>query len=1363
MITADPTRREQRLREVVAALEKDAAPDDRELLLAFAEVVLAETPDRVVFGREASVLAARTSEQFRFFAREIPPPLQLYKGLPGIHVSVRNTEEPREKHNEGGRQLHREMTAVQTHTLDAPFIFESLKNYFRKSGLRVYSAIHPIMGVRRQWERIVGIGSALGEGKGTPELLCDFRIERAESREVLRHLEHEIYSVLKSLFTAVEDFPRMQRSVQELAGRLRSRDGRGTDVDSARDFLEWLNDGNYIFMGSARYRFGPDGVPHREHDSAAGVLTDAAVTSVVFPGVLEEVEGHLSPSADDRRIVDIDFCNNAEAIYHLEPIDDIVVREWGPDGRPEVATLLLGRFAKGAFTQKAGEIPLLREKQRWLEAHCGARPNSFFHRETRAIFNRFPTRELFYAAAPALKQIVDRIVYLSGDEDVAVSVRSGAGYSALYVAFSRLRYSYKTEELLKEALESAFGEISFSTSEDLGSWTLLLFYFNRATLEHPVEEAPVRKLVEPLLKTWEDRVAEALEDALGEREGRKLYRRYVTSDTRSGLYRESTSPEEVASDVQCFERLEGRLEIEIQPRTAESALLKVFSPRALVLTDSLRLLQHLGLSVTDDLRIPISLPDGRRCMLNRFEVEAPPDRIARLVEAPDRFLDTMRALDEGRASDGSLNRFVLISELSWRDIEALRTLRNHLLQIRAHYTTETLNGVLLRNTSATVALFRYFAARFDPSLEGRRETAVEEAEAAFHEALDQVTGLVDDEVLRAFHNLVHATVRTSFYQRPERPTIALKVASREVEAMPSPRPLYEIYVHSRLLEGIHLRGGKVARGGLRWSDRHDDFRTEILGLMKTQMVKNSIIVPVGSKGGFVLKGELPPRPALDAYLVDRYREFVSALLDVTDNRVEGRVLHPPEVVRHDEDDPYLVVAADKGTAHLSDVANSVSNQYGLWLRDAFASGGSAGYDHKKVGITARGAWECVRHSFRILGLDVQSEPFTMVGIGDMSGDVFGNGVLRSRTTRLVAAFNHVHVFLDPDPDPEASFQERERLFRLPRSTWRDYDPKRISQGGGIFDRSAKSIPLSPEVRRLLGVELTSASGEEVIRRILTAPVDLLYNGGIGTYVKASGETHADVGDRTNDRVRVDARLVRARVVGEGGNLGFTQKARLEYWAGGGLVNTDAIDNSGGVDISDHEVNLKILMADLIEKGEIGSIEERNRILAEMTEEVAELVLQDNREQARALTLDGMRSAQRYEEFVALIDDMEGAGILNRADDAIPSRDELLGAPTRERGVPRPLLALLLGQTKIWAYDLALQTDVLDGELGRPFLDGYFPARIREQWASHFPSHPLRREIATTAAINHVVNNAGSCFLARVTNASGKGLGEVVAA
>jgi glutamate dehydrogenase len=508
---------------------------------------------------------------------------------------------------------------------------------------------------------------------------------------------------------------------------------------------------------------------------------------------------------------------------------------------------------------------------------------------------------------------------------------------------------------------------------------------------------------------------------------------------------------------------------------------------------------------------------------------------------------------------------------------------------------------------------------------------------------------------------------------------------------------------------------------------------------------------------------VPSRPALDGYLIDRYREYVSGLLDVTDNIVDGTVLHPPEVVRHDGDDPYLVVAADKGTAHLSDTANGVSAQYGFWLGDAFASGGSVGYDHKKVGITARGAWECVKHHFKNLGHDVQTQPFTVVGVGDLSGDVFGNGLLMSRATRLLAAFNHMHIFVDPDPDAERSYQERERMFRLPRSTWRDYDASLISAGGGIFDRHAKSIPVSPRMKALFDIDSDEVSGDELVRRILTARVDLLYNGGIGTYVKSSAEEDADVGDRANDRIRIDGSELRARVVSEGGNLGFTQRGRLEYWAQGGLVNTDAVDNSAGVDMSDHEVNIKILMDLLVKRKVVGSREERNRILAEMTDAVADLVLADNANQAWALTLDGLRSAARYEDFVAYLEDMVGAGQMNRQDDAVPTPAELLGSPQRQRGLPRPLLAVALGHTKMWAFEMVLETAFPDGPGAAPLLSGYFPARLRESFGSHFGDHALRREIVATVAVNHIVNNAGVTFLSATLKATGQGIGEVVAA
>jgi glutamate dehydrogenase len=1359
MITADPRQRELRLEQIKEILERNAAPEDRELLLALAPVLFAETPDRLALSLSPQALVARLQDHFRFVAREIPPPTQLYKGVPGIHVAARNPE-PATAATLGGGGLPTEVTVVETHTLDAPFIFESLKNYFRKAGLRVFSAVHPIFTVRRQWERIVWLGGPHDEG--SKEVYCHFQLERVESRERLRHIEHEIYAVLKCVFTAVEDFKDMQRAVRDLGPRLRSRRGDEADVKSARAFLGWLLADNYIFQGIAKYRLGPDGHPDRVPESATGIYTDAALVPVVFPGLAEEIESRLRPGPSDARIVDIDFCNNATAIYQLEPIDDIVIREWAPDGSLAEATVFTGRFAKGAFTQKSSEIPLLQEKLDWILDASDVIEKSYAYREIRALFNRFPTRELFYANVRSLKEIIERIVFMTGDDEIAVHNRNGAGYESVSIAFARSRYSYKIEEELRRALADAFGPISFSTSEDCGTVSLLLYYFDASRLERAIDVAEVRRLVADMVTTWEDRAGGALETAFGEREGRRLFNRYVRSESRSGMYREATPPDEVPEDIQHLENLEGRLEVRVLPRSAEAISLKLYSVRQLGLTDTLRTLQNLGLTVNEELRVPLMLPEGRKAFLYRFEVEASTDRVSAILGGSERFVEALRALDEERATDDPLNGLILQAGLNWREVEVLRALRNHLLQIRPHYNADTINGVLLRNSGVARVLYRSFVARFDPTLVAERTKAMADAEAGVRKALESVGSLAEDEILRGIDNLIRAGLRTNAFQRPERPVFAIKVDSRKVDGMPSPRPMFEIYVHSRLLEGIHLRGGKVARGGIRWSDRHDDFRTEILGLMKTQMVKNSIIVPVGSKGGFVLKGSVPARPALDTYLIDRYREFVSGLLDVTDNIANGTVMHPPEVVFHDADDPYLVVAADKGTAHLSDTANSVSAQYGFWLGDAFASGGSAGYDHKKMGITARGAWECVRHHFRNLGVDVQKQAFTCVGIGDMSGDVFGNGVLLSHAMKLVGAFNHVHIFIDPNPDPEASFKERERLFHLPRSSWRDYNASLISKGGGIFDRGAKAIPLSPEMKQLFDIESDSASGEEVIRRMLTAKVDLLYNGGIGTYVKAASEDDSDVGDRANDRVRVDGRDVRARVVGEGGNLGFTQRGRLEYWSGGGSINTDAVDNSGGVDTSDHEVNIKILMNMLVKKGMIKGRDERNRILVEMTDEVAELVLSDNEQQALALSLDSLRSAGRYEELVAFIQDMVGAGVLNRADDAIPKRDELLASPDRQRGLPRPLLAVLLGHTKNWAFQMLLETEFPDSDAGQPFLVNYFPRRLRESYREHFSEHVLRREIVATGAVNHLINRAGITFLSRLT-AGGAGLGDVITA
>ena len=1344
MNTQDSNKRAHVASQVIEILKRKAAPEDQRVLLSFASIILAEASARILFLLPPEALAERLLGHFHFIVREGPPPHQLFKGTPGIHVSVYNPGEAEAFTMGGGSGLPLETTVVRIHTLDAPFIFESLKNYFSRAGLRIFFAVHPVFSVRRQWERIVSISEAHEEG--AKESYCYFQIEPVDSKERLRQMQHEIFSILKCVFLAVEEFQAMLTMTRSIAQGLKSRSSNAEEVESARGFLEWLMDENYVFIGLAHYAVNPNEPPRRIQESSTGVFKDPELLPVVFPGLMEEIESQILPTPEDSRIVHLDFCKDSSAIHHLEQMDYIIIRKWDSEGTLQGASLLLGRFARGAFVQRAEKIPILKEKINWILNDCGAAPNSHIYREMVAAFNRMPMRELFYSPPEALKAILEPIAFILGDEEIVVRIRRGAGYNVLAIAFSRRHYSYAVQESLRRILSQTYGPVEFHTLAEWSAVSLLLFYFDLDQLDHPLEEDAVSAIVTPLITTWEDRVAAELEKTFGEREGRRLFIRFVTPETRSGLYREVTPPEMVPEDVRHLNSLEARLEVRIVPLSPQTARLHLYSMHELALTQTLKTLENLGLEATDELRIPLLLPDERDCFLYRFEIHGSADQIALLETGGERFVEALRSLDEGRSTDDVLNSLVLSVGLTWRQVEALRTLRNHFLQLRPHYNAETVNRVLLKNSAVTRALFGCFDARLNPALTQDRDEAIRAAEAEMVAALDKVASLVEDEILRALQNLTQCALRTNFYQIPERPVFSIKVDSRKVEGMVSPRPMFEIYVHSNLLEGIHLRGGMVARGGIRWSDRHDDFRVEILSLMQTQMVKNSIIVPVGSKGGFVLKGKVPAPPALDAWLIDRYSEYISGLLDVTDNIVDGRILHPPEVVRRDADDAYLVVAADKGTAHLSDTANEISFQYGFWLGDAFASGGKDGYDHKKMGITARGAWECVQHHFRTLGVDIQKEPFTACGIGDMSGDVFGNGMLQSQTTRLLAAFDHRHIFIDPNPDPAASYQERARLFALPRSSWRDYDLSAISPGGGIFDRSARAIPVTPQMRDALKISGESASGEEVIRHILKAPVDLLYNGGIGTYVKATAETDVDVGDRTNDRVRVNARDLHARVVGEGGNLGFTQKARLEYWMHGGLINTDALDNSGGVDTSDHEVNLKILLDLLVKKGVVKSKEERNRILLDMTEEVAELVLEDNRKQSRALSLDGMRSAARYEEFVRLIDSMKACGILDPRDPHIPEAADLMASDQKSRGLPRPLLADLLGYSKMWGYEKVLHGGLPDSEVARLFLDGYFPKRMMKDFQAHFPEHPLRREIIATGVINYVVNNAGIAFL-----------------
>jgi glutamate dehydrogenase len=802
----------------------------------------------------------------------------------------------------------------------------------------------------------------------------------------------------------------------------------------------------------------------------------------------------------------------------------------------------------------------------------------------------------------------------------------------------------------------------------------------------------------------------------------------------------------------------------------ESIHLRLFrSASPITLSQALPILENMGFLVLSEHPYRIEVPGGRPIWLQDFQMQRRDGGTVTPQALGPRFTETFAAVWNGRAENDGFNRLVVMTTMTWRQAAVVRAYCKFLLQTGGTFSQSYMEQVLASNSAIASALSQLFEAQFDPAMKApRREAELTRVQAEIDRLLDAVTSLDEDRILRRFVGAIRATLRTNYYQKdgkePFKSWLSFKLDPRHVPELPQPRPAFEIFVYSPRVEGVHLRMGHVARGGIRWSDRREDFRTEVLGLMKAQNVKNTVIVPVGAKGGFVPK-RLPAnasREDVQREGVECYRTFIRGLLDVTDNIVDGKLVPPPQVVRRDDDDPYLVVAADKGTATFSDIANRISAEYNFWLGDAFASGGSAGYDHKKMGITARGGWECVKRHFRELGVDTQSQDFTAIGIGDMAGDVFGNGFLQSPHTKLLAAFNHMHIFLDPTPDPAASFAERQRLFDLPRSTWEDYDRKLISKGGGVFPRSAKSIKLSPKVQTMFGIKRDSATPLELIKIILCMQVDLLWNGGIGTYVKASDESNGDVGDRANDPVRVNGKDLRCRVVGEGGNLGLSQRGRIEYAAGGGKLNTDFVDNSGGVDCSDHEVNIKILLNNLPTRAEL-TLAKRNKLLVDMTDEVAHLVLRDNYLQSQALSVLETRAVSDLLEHAHSIRSLELSGALDRGLEFLPGAEEMTERHKANRGLTRPELAILLAYSKMALYSRLIDSDVPEDPYLAHELERYFPRIMQQRLGRYLDQHRLRREIIATATTNSMVNRMGPTFARRVQEDTGAGAATVVRA
>jgi len=1030
-------------------------------------------------------------------------------------------------------------------------------------------------------------------------------------------------------------------------------------------------------------------------------------------------------------------------------------------------------------------VPLLERKIQRVMERAGFPPMGHDAKALLHILETFPRDELFQMTEEELYQTALGVLQLHERQRLALFVRQDTAerFVSCLVYVPRDRYNTDLRKRMQRILEATFqGSLSAIYTQVADSPLARAHFIIRTSPgripDYDVQELE-RRLTEASL-SWADRLQQALVERHGEEDGLALLERYGEAFPTG--YQEHYEPETAVADIGELETLRAGRDLRLDLyRPAEDSVhelrFKIFHTGLVrPLTDVLPMLENMGLKVVSEVPYQV-VPEATReeLWIRDLRLVAELEEEVDLEAIRESFQETFGRVWRGEEESDAFNRLVLATGLEGRQVVALRAYARYLRQVGITFSQSYMAATLARNPNVTRLLVALFEARFNPEspspTEGedeatltradpasrsdreRRTARCDELVAEIRSALHQVKAADEDRILRRFRNLIESTLRTNYFQqRPDgspRPYLSFKLDSQRLNALPRPRPAMEIFVYSPRTEAVHLRGGRVARGGIRWSDRREDFRAEVLGLMKAQMVKNAVIVPVGAKGGFIVKRPPSGRSEdLQREAVECYKTMIRGLLDVTDNLEGETVMPPPRVVRWDDDDPYLVVAADKGTATFSDLANEVAAEYRFWLGDAFASGGSAGYDHKKMGITAKGAWESVQRHFREMGRDIQNEPFTAVGVGDMSGDVFGNGMLLSRHTRLIGAFNHRHVFVDPEPDPETGWAERERLFRLPRSSWTDYRQEALSPGGGVFERSAKSIRISPEIQSRLGLDKKNVPPNELIRALLRAEADLLFFGGIGTFVKATDESHGDTGDRQNDEVRIDAGELRCRVVGEGANLGLTQAARIEYALGGGRINTDFIDNSGGVDCSDHEVNIKILLREPLARGRM-SLEERNELLDRMTDEVAALVLRDNYLQAQAISVTEAQGLEVLDQQEALIRELERKRNLDRRLEGLPDDENLERRRSEDRGLTRPEIAVLLAYAKIQLYEHLLASDLPEDPQLVEDLERYFPRPLQESFRAELEEHRLRREIIATYVTNSMVNRVGPTFITRM--------------
>ncbi|MDF2529984.1 MAG: gdhB [Gammaproteobacteria bacterium] len=1252
-------------------------------------------------------------------------------------------------------------TIVEVCHDEMPFLVDTLLTELNRLGLNIHFIVHAGC-----------IGVVRDEAGVLREAEIYIEIDRQpEDEAAFASIRDALLKVLGDVALAVHDFMAMKQCMRQAAIKLQQNSPHNIDADDIKesvDFLNWLDNDHFTFLGYSEFSVTGKGRTKELQsldDQRLGILKPAGTYGK--SGLNEElVESEEVLKAAQPLII---TKSSYQATVHRPAyMDVIIVKHFDTTGEVVGESRFVGLYTSSAYHSNPRHIPFLRHKVSKILQHSGLPAKGHEWKALVSILESFPRDELFQISEDDLYRTVIGILQIHERQRIRLFVRRDTfcRYFSCMVYVPRDLFNTELRVKMQNILMREFdGTESTFSPNFLESVLCRIDYIIRVDPNRPMQEYDVKKIESKLVeatRSWRDDLRDSLIESMGEHKGALLYNKYARAFPAG--YRETFLARSAVTDIELIENVLatdhlGMCFYRMLEEPENCIRFKLFQKdKALSLTDVLPILENMGLRVNEERPYQIKLTDGNIVWISDFGMQVI-NSIASMTEVSGIFQEAFAQIWSQQAENDGFNCLVMKAGMHWRDIIIIRAIAKYLTQIGFLYSQAYMENTLTNNPLIAQKLVALFKAKFDVATdESVRNEQISQIAAEIDKLLEQVVNLDSDRIIRRFIDVIKAILRTNYFQCNAdgqlKSYVSFKLKPSSIPDMPKPLPMFEIFVYSPRVEGVHLRGAKVARGGLRWSDRREDFRTEVLGLMKAQQVKNAVIVPLGAKGGFIPKN-LPTdkgREAIMEEAIECYKIFIKGLLDITDNLQKGQVIAPKDVVRFDEDDPYLVVAADKGTATFSDIANSVAAEYNFWLGDAFASGGSNGYDHKKMGITARGAWESVKRHFHHLGRDTQTQDFTVVGIGDMAGDVFGNGMLQSRHIKLVAAFNHMHIFIDPNPEPEASYEERKRMFNLPRSSWKDYNPELISEGGGVYERSAKTIAISEQARALLGIEDAKLEPNELIKAILKAPVDLLWNGGIGTYVKATSEINMNVGDRANDGLRVNGADLRCKVVGEGGNLGFTQLGRIEYALKGGQNYTDAIDNSAGVDCSDHEVNIKILLHDVMAQGEL-TLKQRNELLAQMQDEVAQLVLKNNYHQTQAISNGVSRTGSLLMQ-TRLLQELEREGYLNRQLEFLPNDKTLKARQTAGKGLSKPEFSVLMAYSKTVIKRALLDSDLPDEPYFAKFLEYEFPKVLHERFGEQMRSHYLGREIIATQLTNALVQYTGISFVHRMYDEAG---------